>query len=665
VGERNSQLTGIRITNASFTGMWTLIVNSLQGFNQLLSAGIAITAFSLLLYALSFNLRDRVARTFAFILICVVIVFVGDTISATAASFEEMEFWLNLQWVGIIFLPASYLNFSDALLATTGRPSRGRRRFFIRLSYLLALAFLFALASGQLVGALVQNTEPAPHLERRPLTWAFTFLYALGMFFSWVNFVRAYRRTVTSTSRRRMQYLLIGALAPALGSYPYLLFGSDLASRHPFLFWLVAALSNFFVGGLLVLMAYSVAFFGVSWPDRVVKRRLFKWLMRGPVTAILVLGLTTLIRRAGVIFDFQTAAVVPIAMVASMLVFQHIITLAAPVWERRLFHGGDRANMELMQTLEERLLTSGDLRQFLEAILAAVLDRLQSSRGFVASLNAQGLETIVTQGDDRFDEEDFPEEILEAVKPVTNGDDLFTWGSYWLVPLFDQRENSSRLIGLIGVLRGDSQEPDDEQREALELLAHRAGFALEDRMLQQQVFSSLQNLTPQMDMIQRLRAAATYDRSQALAAPELTGEYRNVTRWVKDALSHYWGGPKLTQSPLLRLTIVQKALEDHEGNPANALRAILNQAIEQTRPEGERRFTGEWILFNILEMKFMEGRKVRDVAMRLAMSEADLYRKQRVAIEAVAAAIVEMEQKAQEDFQEVISSHNQNQNVKQ
>ena len=87
----------------------------------------------------------------------------------------------------------------------------------------------------------------------------------------------------------------------------------------------------------------------------------------------------------------------------------------------------------------------------------------------------------------------------------------------------------------------------------------------------------------------------------------------------------------------------------HEGNQANAMRAILNQAIEQTRPEGERRFTGEWILYNILEMKFLEGRKVREIAMRLAMSEADLYRKQRVAVEAVAAAIVEMEQRAKEE----------------
>ena len=75
----------------------------------------------------------------------------------------------------------------------------------------------------------------------------------------------------------------------------------------------------------------------------------------------------------------------------------------------------------------------------------------------------------------------------------------------------------------------------------------------------------------------------------------------------------------------------------------------MKQGIERVRPEGERRFTGEWILYNILEMKFMEGRKVREIALRLAMSEADLYRKQRVAIEAVANAIVEMETQAREE----------------
>jgi hypothetical protein len=90
-------------------------------------------------------------------------------------------------------------------------------------------------------------------------------------------------------------------------------------------------------------------------------------------------------------------------------------------------------------------------------------------------------------------------------------------------------------------------------------------------------------------------------------------------------------------------------MDEHEGVSANALRAILRQGIEQVRPEGERRFTAEWILYNILDMKFMEGRKVREIALRLAMSEADLYRKQRVAIEAVANAIIEMETQAREE----------------
>jgi FtsH-binding integral membrane protein len=53
------------------------ILSIIQTINQLLAAGISITAFSLLLYALSFNLKDRVARSFALIMACVVVVFVG------------------------------------------------------------------------------------------------------------------------------------------------------------------------------------------------------------------------------------------------------------------------------------------------------------------------------------------------------------------------------------------------------------------------------------------------------------------------------------------------------------------------------------------------------------------------------------------------------------
>jgi hypothetical protein len=629
--------------------MVQLVLDTFVSINEFISAGIAITAFSLLLYAFTFNLRDRVARSFAIILICVVIVFVGDAIAGTAATTWGLELWLRLEWVGIVFLPAAYLHFSDALLETTGRPSRGRRRLISRITYLASTAFLLALPSELLVGPLVLNVSPAPHLQRTWLTWVFTAFYAAGMAFAWLNFWRAYKRTVTSTSRRRMTYLLAGALAPALGSFPYLLFGSGLAANHQLLFWMAVTIGNIAVFGLLVVMAYAVAFFGVPWPDRVVKRRLFKWLMRGPVTAFLVLGLTTLTRRLGQYYGLPYTAAVPIVMVGSLLIIEHTITLVAPVWERWLFHGGDRENIHLLQTLEERLLTISDLRQFLESVLAAVCDRLQCSKGFIVTLGQNGIEMVVNIGGETLLDDDLSNRLLQMVNQNGFGEDLFAWGSYWLVPLFGLSGENEQVIGLLGAIRQPEQALDTEQREALAVLSHRAALALQERSMQQQVFTSLETLTPQVDMIQRLRAAARYDGTNVLSTPEIPLESRDLSRWVKDALTHYWGGPKLTQSPLMKFKIVQQALAEHDENPANALRAILNKAIEQTRPEGERGFTGEWILYNILEMKFMEGRKVRDIATRLAMSEADLYRKQRVAIEAVAAAMVEMEQKAREE----------------
>lgn len=645
--------------------MVTSITDALRTLNSLLSAGIAITAFSLLLYAFSFNLRDRVARSLAMIMICVVIVFVGKTLSGIAEHPQQIEMWMRLQWVGILFLPPSYMHFSDALLATTGRPSRGRRSLAVRLFFLFSFILLLLLPTNYLVGPLVPDVIPAPHLQHTWLTWVFAAYYAAVMALSWWNFVRAYRRTVTSTSRRRMTYLLVGALAPALGSYPFLLFGSDLASLFPLFFWLAVTVSNLLTSVFLVVMAYAVAFFGVPWPDRVVKRRLFKWLMRGPVTAIIVLGVSVLTRRTSLFLGVEPDNVIPVTTAATILILEHLITLAAPVWERRLFFGREQEEMDLIQTLDERLLTLGDLKQFLEAILAAVCDRLQTTKAFAAVFGTQGLEIIVMIGGDYpLERDELANELLQAATENGNGRKLFEWGDHWLVPLFSRNEEEERrLLGLLGILKTAGQEMDAEQQEALTILAERAALAIDDRHRQQLAFRSLEDLAPQMDMIQRLRAASRFDRAQIFSAPEISLEPTDLSSWVKDALTHYWGGPKLTENPLLNLEVVQQTARDTDESATNALRAILRKGIENIRPEGERRFTAEWILYNILEMKFMEGHKVREIAMRLAMSEADLYRKQRVAIEAVAKAIVEMEQQARQGIPVAVESNLSNRTI--
>ena len=624
------------------------LLTSLKFVNQLLTAGIAITAFSLLLYALTFNLRDRVARTFALILICIVIVFVGDAISSIVRSEGMLQLWLQSEWLGITFLPACYFHFSHALLATTGSRADGNQKWFVRCLYLISAGFLSTLPFMLLVGPVVSNAIPAPHLERTWLTWVFALYFGGATIWSWINFRRAYQRTVTPTSRRRMRYLIIGALAPVLGAFPFLLFGSSIATNHPLIFWLVAVLMNVLVLGLMVIMAYAVAFFGVSWPDRVVKRRLFKWLMRGPVTASSVLAITTLVRRAGEYFGFEYSAAVPIVMVGTLLLFEYIITLAAPLWERWLFTGGDQSNLLLVQNLNERLLTTGDLRQFLESVLAAVCDRIQAPRAFILAMDAGDLELMVNIGDaPPLDE--MSAGLNHVVAQNGNGKGFYTWNNYWLVPLHSQRVDEGALLGILGIAQKTEVVLGEDQKEAVLFLAERAASALEDHVQQQEIFNSIENLSPQIDMIQRLRAASRYGGSEVLTAADLPLESPNIARWVKDALTHYWGGPRLTDSPLMGLQVVQKNLEEHEDNPANALRAILRQAVEQVRPEGERRFTGEWILYNILEMKFMEGKKVREIAARLSMSEADLYRKQRVAIEAVANAILDMEHKTRTD----------------
>ena len=96
---------------------------------------------------------------------------------------------------------------------------------------------------------------------------------------------------------------------------------------------------NVLVGALVILMAYAVAFFGVSWPDRVIKSRLFKWIMRGPVTASTALALMTIVRRGGELFGLPYNAFVPLIVVVTILSLEHAITFAAPLWERWLFFG--------------------------------------------------------------------------------------------------------------------------------------------------------------------------------------------------------------------------------------------------------------------------------------------------------------------------------------
>jgi len=301
------------------------------------------------------------------------------------------------------------------------------------------------------------------------------------------------------------------------------------------------------------------------------------------------------------------------------------------------------------------------MRQFLESILASTCEMLRTPTAFIAAITPEGpkLESVVGPLAE-------PDSILknpewnQLSQPGGNGtsreqlrtlDDFILWQDYWIRPLHHAQDD--RILGIFGV-RARASKPDltEEEQDLLGHLIDQAESALEDRILQQEVFAAVEGLLPEITAFQQKLSAASIGNLPSLTLGQTNEVLVNDPEFksmVRDALSHYWGGPKLTKSPLMRLQVVQKAMEEHDNNAQNALRAILTQAIELQKPDGQRSMTTtEWILYNILELKFVRGQRVRDVARRLAMSESDLYRKQRVAIENVARAIANLETAAKD-----------------
>jgi hypothetical protein len=441
-----------------------------------------------------------------------------------------------------------------------------------------------------------------------------------------------------------MAYLSLGFLAPALGVFPYLLIIGWPSVLPSALLWGLLIIGNIAIASMLALMAYSVAFIGTLTPERVIKHRLVRFLLRGPATALLALSAfgvgLTLERRWGLgQYSFSLVAAAAVIILAQLAV-----ELGKPLLDLALYREGQEEVTQI-QELSQRLLTTADLRQFLENLLAAMCELVSSQGGFIATLQEDHLHREIWCGHHISREEVASFPIPEAAKTLQQ-DGFLIWNDYWIAPIRDK--SGKNLLGLLGLRSPEASLPlPPPKEEQLGQLLDQASTALDDRRLQQFVFMALTPLLDELGEIQRLRGTLRQEGQPVAELSKVDPE--EIADEIHDALSHYWGGPRLTENPLLELQIVQQAIPEHDHNSIKALRAILSEGIERLRPAGERKLTApEWLLYNILEMKFLRGQKVREVAMQLAVSESDLYRKQRVAIENLARIIADMETHARE-----------------
>jgi hypothetical protein len=631
---------------------WLLSINWVEHLalvNTVLTSGVVILSFALLIYFLIYNFRSGVAQAFSAIFACVLVVYFSD-LAMSGATLSVAVQWLRFQWVGIAFIPAAYLHFSNAVLETTNDRSRVRV-LGVRGAYALSgLTFLAAVGSDLVVYDGVRETG-LPHLQPGPLFWFFFLYFGVAVGWGALNVRRARARCLTSTSRRRMTYLSLAFLAPAAGVFPFLLI-AGWPQRFPGVaLWLLLVVGNLGVGVMLSVLAYTVAFFGVLTPDRVVKHRFVRFLMRGPVQATVIVMVVILATRFDGFLGLPAFRLILFGVVIAVLLVQLAVELSKPVVDRLLYRR-DKAEIAWIQDLGNRLLTTTDLQQFLENVLTAVCDLLRVPTAFIAVMNNDHPHLAAVCGSldpgDGFLPRGTLEGIVEGIPPrhLHQYGWLFLWDGYWLIPL--RSRSGKQVTGVLGTTaRANPPDLSPEEEEGLRTLVVQAEAALEDQRIQESLFAALEHLMPQIEDIQHRRSLMRYEGDAALRElTDMVGD-PDFPRWVRDALSQYWGGPKLTRSPLLKLRVVEQALEEH-GSTVNALRAVLEGAIERLRPEGDRSMTAaEWLLYNILELKFIRGYKVRDVALRLAMSESDLYRKQRIAIEEVARVLAEMERKEQ------------------
>jgi hypothetical protein len=639
------------------------VIDILALTNDVLQAIIVIFGSAVVLYNLGRSLRIRVMKAFITLVTFVIIVYLSELIVSRIITPYSAGSWLRLGWLGIAMVPAAQYHLSDALLETTGQ---SKHRYRVAAGYVSGAVFLaLGWFTNWIIDGVVLN-QHAPHLEAGVLFPFFAVYFWLLTGLSLINVWRARQRCLTRTTKQRMTITFIAFVAAPLAVFPYLIITGSSELSNSILFWLVAISGNGVVGVMFALLTAHLIYFGAASPDRVVRVRLFKFMARVPLAGTIVLLVYIVVSRNSPILGLPSETALGFALVATVMLVEWVIHAYKRPLER-FFQLNDDPDVRRIQELSERLLTTADLHQFLESVLAAACESLRTPTSFVAAITDNGprLEAVVgplaePEANEIWQQADWHElttnqENGAAGHHLQTVDEFILWQNYWIRPLHNQMQ--TLVIGIFGI-RARAEKPDlnDKELQILDQLIAQAETALQDRILQQEVFGAVEGLLPQIKALQQRRSEATFGGLPVLTAGAEEGdtavtdslvndpEFKNM---VRDALTHYWGGPKLTKSPLLDLQVVQKSQEQHGNNPTNALRAILADAIELQKPEGERNLsTTEWILYNILELKFVQGHRVRDVARRLAMSESDLYRKQRVAIENVAQTVATMEKTA-------------------
>jgi hypothetical protein len=468
--------------------------------NDVLQAIIVIFGSSVVLYNLGRSLRIPVMRAYCALISFVVLVYLAELLVSRTIVSDTAQSWLVMQWVSIALVPAALYHLSETLLAIT-HATINPRRPWVWAAYGSSLTIGGVILFSDLIAGEIIPLAGVPTLNTGPLFPFFAIYFWMVTAVSIYNIWRARQRCITTTTRQRMTTTLLAVLAAPLAVFPYLALSGSQIQEVPLLLWLVLIGGNIVVSIMFALLTAHLIYFGAASPDRVVRVRLYKYMARVPLAGSIVLLVYVLVSRGSPILGLNTETALGFSLVVTvMLVEWAIHTYKRPL--ERIFQLDNNPDVRRIQQLSDRVLTTSDLQQFLEIILATACETLRTPTAFVAAITENGpkLEAVVGPlAEEGILQDANWQDLSVSTENGQNQPDLemigdfVVWQDFWIRPLFN--DSDEMVLGIFGI-KARSAVPDFSEVELviLDRLLAQTAAALEDRILQQEVFAAVEGI---------------------------------------------------------------------------------------------------------------------------------------------------------------------------
>ena len=133
----------------------TYIIPSLRALSEVLTAAVAMAAFSVFLFSLQFMRRkQKLAFTLVPLLLCVAVIYSADALETIAEGHDAKLMWQLIHWTGFVILPSVSLYFAMVLLEMTGKKLSRSVMILSWLNIILSFVFVGLLWGGKLFSGI-------------------------------------------------------------------------------------------------------------------------------------------------------------------------------------------------------------------------------------------------------------------------------------------------------------------------------------------------------------------------------------------------------------------------------------------------------------------------------------------------------------------------------